>query len=308
MRNKHFALFLLMGAALLLLFSACSMPGSGIPQSNLTVKQVLQNSQKAMSQLKSTHIDLQIKGSGQASSATATQPTGTPTTTGAVKFSLTGSGDEALPGQEQMNVTVTQSVTNTANSFAEILSGGKFYVQFAGQWYELNNAENGVSNPLSWFSSPDMTQLLGLLDHMQIVDHGDESLNGTILRHITFNLDKVALQQLLSSNQQLVNLVGQQNINALLNNTQTFVASLDLWIDETQFYVHRTEIKLNLSINPAALTQTVTPTANSPIQGLIPSNVLANLDFIVDLSKFNQPVSITPPANATPVGLPTTTP
>jgi hypothetical protein len=311
MQNKHHVLCLLSGlVALLFLVSACGTPGgsgtgTSTPQSNLTAQQVLQNSQKAMSQLKSAHVNLQIKGSGQ-SSGQASPTTGTPATSGAASFSLTGSGDEALPGQEQMNVTVTQSVTNIPITVAEILSGGKLYAQFGGQWYVLNGS-SGAARPLGGLSSPDMSQLLGLLNHMEIVDHGDQSLNGTSLRHITFKLDKFALQQLLDSNQQLVNMVGKANIDALINNTQAFNASLDLWIDETQFYVHRTELKLNLNVNPAGISQSITPMPGSPIQGSLPTSVLANLDLIVDLSNFNAPVTITPPANATPIGIPTVT-
>ena len=311
MRYKRFGLLLLIGLAAALLVSACSMPGgsssgSSTPQSNLTVMQVLQNSQKAMSQLKSAHVDLNIKGSGQ-SSGSASPTTGSPIPSGAVNFSLIGHGDEALPSQEQMNLTVTQSVTNTPNTVTEILSGGKLYAQFGGQWYVLNGSSGGVEQPLTGLSSPDMSQLLGLLSHMQIVDHGDQSLNSTSLRHITFKLDKFALQQLLDSNSQLVNMVGKANIDAVINNTQTFNATLDLWIDETQFYVHRTELKLNLNVNPAGIGQSITPTPGSPISGSLPTSALTNLDSIVDLSNFNQPVSITPPANATPVTIPTVT-
>lgn len=300
MRNKGI-LILLMGAALLLLVSACSTPGTSTPQP--TVLQVLQNSQKAMSQLKSAHVNMTLNGSGSSSNSPGT-PGITPTTGGTVTFKLSGSGDEALPGQEKMNFTVTQSVSNATNSFAEILSGGKLYAQFGGKWYQVNTS--GVNNPFTGIGAPNMTQLLGLLSHMQIVDHGLETLNGVSLRHITFTLDKVALQQLLSSNPQLVSALGQGNINAIINNTQAFASSLDLWIDETQYYVHRAEFKLNMNVNASSLAATVTPTTGSPIQPYIPSTVLTNLDSIVDLSNFNQPVTITPPPNATPISLPNT--
>jgi hypothetical protein len=301
MRNKGI-LTLLIGAALLLLVSACSTPGTGTPQP--TVQQVLQNSQKAMSQLKSAHVSLLLNGSGASYNSPGTPGT-TPTTGGTVTFKLSGSGDEALPGQEKMNFTVTQSVTNTTTSFAEILSGGKLYAQFGGKWYQVNSS-NG-SNPFAGVGAPNMSQLLGLLNHMQIIDHGMETLNGVSVRHITFMLDKVALQQLLSSNPQLVGAIGQGNINAIINNSQAFASSLDLWIDETQYYMHRAEFKLNMNVNAASLAATVTPTSGSPIQPYIPSTVLTNLDSIMDLSNFNQPVLITPPPNATPITLPNTT-
>lgn len=311
MRHKHSTLLLCISlGALLLLFSACSGSigtggGSTPAPSNLTVLQVLQNSQKAMSKLKSAHVSLQTKGSGQ-SAGTTTSSAGTPTT---VSYSVTGSGDEALPNQEEMHLTTTQSVTSTTNAITEIFSGNQVYVQSGGQWYVLNSSQVGkVGNPFAGFGSPNMTELLGLLVHTQITDHGDQSLNGVTLRHITLKLDKYALQQLLDSDQQLVNMLGQQNINAIINNAKTVNATLDLWIDEQQFYVHRTELKLNLNVNAASLSQSVTPTVNPTIKGLIPANVLSNLDSIVDLSNFNETVSITPPASATPITIPTVTP
>ena len=228
---------------------------------------------------------------------------------GNVNFSLSGSGDEALPNQEKMQLTTTQSVTNTTSNVTEILVGNKLYTQTnGGPWYVLSNSALGnVGNPFSGLGSPDLTELLGLLVHTQITDHGDQSLNGVTLRHITLQLDKYALEQLLDGNQQLVKLLGKQNINAAINNAQSFNATLDLWIDETQFYVHRTELKLNLKANTAALKKSITPTASPVNKGNFPASVITNADAIVDLSKFNEPVSITQPASATPIAIPTIT-
>ena len=302
-KTNHFLLLLMALAATLLLFSACGpSTGSGNSSNNkIPTLQVLQNSQKAMSNLKSAHVALQMKGSGQ--------QTGSTTAPGNITFSLSGSGDEALPNQEKMQLTTTQSVTNTTSNLNEIYANNTLYVQNnGGQWYALNgsSAEN-AGNPFAGFGSLSMTQLLQLLAHTQITDHGDQSLNGVTLRHITMQLDKYALEQLLDSNKQLVNLLGQQNINAAINNAQSFNATLDLWIDETQFYVHRSELKLNIKANTASLKQSITPTPGSTVQGSIPASVITNLDSIVDLSNFNAPVTITPPANATPITIPTIT-
>lgn len=310
MRQKHSSLLLCIGlGALLVLFSACSgsigtgASGSTPTQSSLSVLQVLQNSQKAMSNLKSAHVNFQAKGSGQSA---GTSTSGTPTT---VSFNVNGSGDEALPGQEEMRLAATQSVTNTNNTVTQILYGNKLYVQSGGQWYVLNSSQIGsTGNPFAGFGTSNINELLVLLVHTKITDHGDQSLNGVMLRHITLQLDKYALQQLLQSDQQLVNMLGQQNINAVLNNAKSVNATVDLWIDEQQFYVHRSELKLNLNVDAASLSQQVTPAVNSTIKGLIPSNVITNLDTIVDLSNFNQPVTITPPTVATPIAIPTATP
>jgi hypothetical protein len=76
-------------------------------------------------------------------------------------------------------------------------------------------------------------------------------------------------------------------------------STLDVWIDETNFYVHHVELKLNAD---ADLSSLATPGTNGTIT--LPSNATVTLDSIVDLSKFNQTVTITPPANATPVNNP----
>lgn len=301
---------------LLVLLTACS-PTGGTGGSGLTVLQLLQNSSAAMSKLKSAHIDLKVNGSGTAVTSnttgtpTATTTTGsstpTPTpTTSQVSYSLTGTGDEALPSQEAMQFTVSQTATNTTNHLAQIVQGDKVYVQNTkGQWYVLDKSvlKGYVDNPFSGVSSPDLTELIGLLEHTQITDNGVQSLNGQNLRHITIALDKTALKQFLSNNQQLIDLLGQQNLNAIIDNTKAFSSSVDLWIDEKTSYVHRTELKFNLNAVTSSLGQYVTPTTTAI---MVPSNVTTNLDSVVDLSNFNAPVTITPPANAIPTNDPTT--
>src|SRR5207302_1974398 len=208
--KKHFLLLVAL-AAVLLLISACSPIGGGSGGSNLTVLQLLQNSSKAMSQLKSTHIDLKANGSGQA--------------------------------------------INT------------------------NALKGYVDNPFSGVKSPDLTELIGLLEHTQITDNGIQSLNGQNLRHITIAMDKEALKQFLSNNQQLIDILGQQNLNAAIDNTKTFSSTVDLWIDEATAYVHRTELKFNLGVNAGTLSKSITPTVTTVI---VPANVTTKFDSIVD--------------------------
>ena len=315
MAIKKFLLVSIAMVSVLVLLSACSPATSGSGGSNLTVLQLLQNSSSAMSKLNSAHIDLKVSGSGQAvTNNTTTTPTATTTpttvsstpTVNQVSFNLTGTGDEALPSEESMQFTVTQTATNTTNHLAQIVQGDKVYIQNTkGQWYVLDKSvlKGYVDNPFSGIQSPDLTELIGLLEHTQITDNGVQSLNGQSLRHITIALDKTALKQFLSNNQQLIDILGQQNLNAIIDNTKTFSSSVDLWIDETTYYVHRTELKFNLSADTSSLGQYVTPVTSA---ALVPSNVTTNLDSIVDLSKFNAPVTITPPANAIPTSDPTT--
>ena len=310
--KRHSILFIAL-ATVLLLISACSPSIGGTGGSSLTVLQLLQNSSTAMGKLKSAHVDLKVNGSGQtitsttAGTPTATATTGTPTTTtNQVTYSLTGSGDEALPKEEAMQFNVTQSATNTTNNFAQIVQGDKIYIKNSkGQWYVLNKSilKGYVDNPFSGINSPDLTVLLGLLQHTQITDKGVETLNGQTLRHIIIAMDKAALKQFLSNNPQLLDILGQQNLNAFIDNTKTFSSSVDLWIDETTSYVHRTELKFNLGVDTGSLSHLITPTVTTVV---VPSNIATNFDSIVDLSKFNDPITITPPTNAIPTNDPTT--
>ncbi len=288
--------------AVALFMAACGPFGSGGGsggQSSLTALQVLQNSSKAMKQLKSAHVNLNVTESLQ-STAPATPSAGTPVPS-SISVNLTGKGDEAGTNKQSLFLTINQN-TNVA----EISLGDKLYVQNTkGQWYVLDKKtlQASLGNPFSGLNF-DTNTLLSLIEHAKIIDHGDQSLNGQSLRHITAELDKEGLRQLLKSNSQLTKLFGQQNIDAVLDNTKSFQSTLDLWIDETQFYVHRTELKVNLTADLSSLSSTATATATGTPIVAIPSSVMTNLDSIVDLSNFNQPVTITAPANAIPTNDP----
>ncbi len=270
---------------IVLLISACTQPaGTGSnSSSSLSVGQVLQKSANAMKQLKSSHVDLQSTTNIQ------TSGTGTKGTSQIVSVRVKGDGDQQLPDQEQLNLTL-----NNTTNVAEILQGNKVYIKNnQGKWYVLDKTalQNTVGNPFSGFTI-DQNSLLGLLQDIKLTDHGTESLNGVSLRHITAQLDKTALQQLLNSDPQLKNTFGQQNIDTVLNNTKSFLSTADVWIDETNFYVHRSELKVNLAADTSAVGNGA------------PASVKTALDLIVDLSKFNDPVTITPPTNATPTNNP----
>src|SRR5258708_8492326 len=106
-QKKHYVLPITLALAFLLLLSACSpsIGGGNSGGSNLTILQLLQNSSKAMSQLKSAHIDLKANGSGIALTPNATAPstTGTPTPpppTNHVTLNLSATRDETPPTGE----------------------------------------------------------------------------------------------------------------------------------------------------------------------------------------------------------------
>ncbi|MBO0794984.1 MAG: hypothetical protein J2P36_29105, partial [Ktedonobacteraceae bacterium] len=286
---KRYHMFELLAAmSILLLLSACSQIPLGNSGSSLSLGDVLQKSTDAMKQLKTAHIDLQSNSSAQASNATpgAVTNSGLPTATSTptnFTAAIKGSGDVVLPNQEQLNLTINQNT-----KVAEIVQDGKIYVQNTqGKWFVLDKDrfQGLTGNPFAGVQL-DQKSLLGLIQHANITDHGTEALNGQQLRHASADLDKDALRQLFDSNPQLKSMVGQQITDNILDRTKTFKSSLDVWIDETQFYVHRTELKLNLTADTAGTV------------GAAPSSVTTNLDTIIDLSKFNDPVTIAPPADA----------
>jgi len=280
-------------ASLVLLISACSPSISigGNTQSSLSAGQVLLKSAATMKQLKSSHIDLQSIVNTQTSGGTVTTGTTTTTIPENVDLNIKGSGDQQLPNQEQMNLTI-----NTNTNVVEILQGDKVYIKNQqGQWYVLDkNALQGmVGNPLSGIRI-DQNSLLTMLQNIKITDNGDQNVDGQSLRHVTAQLDKDALRQLVNANPQLKNALGTTDTDAILNNTKSFLSTVDVWIDESNFYIHRTELKVNLDAD------------TSSIGNGAPTSVKSNIDTIVDLSKFNEAVTITPPTNAIPTNDPAT--
>ncbi len=289
-RKTTYSLAFALCAMALLLLSACGPATSSTAQSNLTPLQVLQKSADAMKKVSSTHIEMQSQDSVQTTGAAVTstrEQQGTPVPTN-VNVSLKASGQQSGTDQ-QLDVTV--NALNQPFTFSELTKGDKVYVKNAqGKWYVLNKSDytgTTASNPFSGLNLDQQT-LLGIIQEIKVTDNGTQSLNGQSLRHITADLDKTALKKLLDQNPDLKSQFGQQNIDTVLNSTKSFQSSVDVWIDETNFYVHRTELKINLTADTSAATNTS-------------SSVTTNLDVIVDLSKFNEPVTITAPADATPL-------
>jgi len=300
------ALPLLASIFVLVLVSACSQTGNVTTTgggSKYTPLQVLQKSETAMKQLKSAHIDLKSATSalvaGLSIGTPTTGTTGTPTTAAGgnnVTLNITGSGDEQLPNAEQLTLSLSQGV-----KFSEIVQGNNVYIQNTqGKWYVLNkSALQGTAGSTFPSVNIDQNSLLALLQHSKITDFGDQNLNGQSLRHISASLDKTGVQQLLQSNPQIGGSMSSQQIEALLNNTKSLQSSIDVWIDESQFYVHQTEIKLNL-VTGSAANSTPTTTGASSV------SVTVKTDTTIDLSKFNESFTITPPSNATSTSNPAT--
>jgi len=277
--------------AMILLMSACSQTTTGVAPSNLSSIDVLQKSADAMKQLKSSHVEIKSNSNVQTTGGTsANSSNSTPSGATNSTFALTASGDQALPdGMEQLAIDLN------ATKLKEVLQGDKVYVQNGqGQWYVFNKSDfdNIATNPFSGVSL-DQTTVLGAIENIKLDDHGADTLNGQSMRHITATLDKDAFKAIVSQNPQLKSAFGQQDINTLLKSTKKFLSTVDVWIDEKQFYVHRTQLKWDIDADTSAVGKGA------------PSNVASTLDTTVDLSNFNVPVTINPPTNAIPTKDPT---
>lgn len=295
MRKKYTFPGLLLLVAVLLLVSACG-------GSSVTAGQLLSNSATAMKQIKSLHLDMTAT---EGFSISGMPSTGTSSSVpSSMNINLKASGDEILPDQTSLKLT-TSGIGNFA--FAEIVKGNQVYLQNAqGQWYVMDKSAltgSSASSFSSLFSSasvPDFNKLLDLVQKdVTVADHGDETLNGTNLRHITVTLDKTGLSNLLNSMGQLQGMTGQ-SLDSLFSSLNKFGATLDFWFDESTSYLHRFEMKLNMGMD---LSKFVTPTPGATTGS--PAGISINADIVVDLSKFNDPsIKITAPANATPTDNP----
>ena len=281
--------------AILLFMSACGSNSS----SSLSAGQVIINTSSAMKQLKTVHVNMTVAvTAGVSGLPTPTTGSSTPKS---YTININGSGDEVLPDQASLKLSLGGFGSNY--SFAEITKGQQVYIQNKqGQWYVIDKSKlssNSSTSAITSTSVPDFNKLLDLAQkNAKLTDHGDETLNGASLRHISVTLDKNGIKQLLQSYGQLQGMTGtnQQTFDQFFNSAKDLNATLDFWIDESTSYLHRFEMKFNLSLD---LSQFITPTPGSTTTSGAGTSI--KFDAIIDLSKFNDPsIKISAPPNAIP--------
>ncbi|MHB8597792.1 MAG: DUF6612 family protein [Ktedonobacteraceae bacterium] len=291
--------YLILSLGMVLLFVSACGSVTGTPGSSQTAIQVLQKSANAMKGLKTVHFDMNLGETLNMGSSTSSSSS--PTTSNHYAITVKANGDELVPNQVSLQTTTATSTGASPNlKFAETVTGGKVYIQNSkGQWFVLSESQfkSGGTNPFAGTDISGYNNLLTLAQKATFVDHGDQTLNGVSLRHITVTLGKNNLSDLLNATGTLNKMSAQQQqaMNKLLSNVKLQNASLDLWIDESTDYVHQMEIKFTMNINTASL---VTPTTSS---SSTPSNISTATDITIDYSKFNAPVTIKAPTNATPI-------
>jgi hypothetical protein len=260
--------------ALLFILVACSAPGvgSGTP----TPAQTLANSAAAMNKLSSVHFDLQT--------VLATQGNGA--TTG-VTYTVTGQGDAAKPDQVAVNLEAGSPLLSLVSS------GPKVYVQVkGGSWYSADKSQikDAEQNFFSQSLAQRLGQIMGLLQNAQLTDHGQEKVNGQSLDHITATLDAQTLKTLSSELNGLAPTPDQSGQNQIKQ------ATLDVWIDLATSYVHVAKLHTLTQVDASVIERFTGQKPNA--SGVLPITTNAQVTF----SKFNQPVTIQPPANSIPLG------
>ncbi len=263
--------------ALLLLLAACSVPG--LASTSPTPVQTLQNSAKVMSQLKSVHFAIpQATLALQSSSGSNS----------GVSFTLTGQGDAVSPDQASVSIALGKNPV-----FALISKGQKVYVQVTnGTWYSVEKSQikDTVQSFFSQSLATQLGQIMTILQSAQLTDHGQETLNGVSLDHITATLDQQTLQELNS----LLN--SQLPTKAQSAQNQIKQATLDFWIDQSTGYVYQVKLDVLTQVNASSLQQ-FTGQSTSGLSGVLPVELTAQINF----SKFNQPLTIQAPTSSVPL-------
>src|SRR5437588_1347638 len=175
--------------AILLFMSACGSNSS----SSLSAGQVISNTSSAMKQLKTVHVNMTVAVTAGVSGLPTTTTTGS-STPNSYTININGSGDEVLPDQASLKVSLGGFGSNY--SFAEITKGQQVYIQNKqGQWYVIDKSKlssNSSTSVLSSVSVPDFNKLLDLAQkNAKLTDHGDETLNAARLRHIRVTVDQM---------------------------------------------------------------------------------------------------------------------
>ena len=272
--TKH--IFLTGLVVLLFVLTACSVPGL-TTSSPPTPAQTLQNSSVAMSKLNSVHFDLrQASLSVRSSNAQ-----------GGMTFNVTGHGDAAAPDLVSVKFTAQQK-----SLFALISKGPKVYVQVTGgTWYSLdkNKIKDNAQNFFSQSLATRLAQIMVVLQNAKLTDRGQETVDGASLDHITAILDAQTLQALSSQ------LNGMLPATIQSGQNQVQQATLDLWVDQSTWFVHQAKLDLTVQVDTSKLSALTGQPASSS-SSTLPVELKAQVNF----SKFNQPVTIQAPSNAVP--------
>jgi hypothetical protein len=289
---KKSPIFLVL-VCIMLLISACgkgssNTGGSTASVASLTPAQLLQRTATTMSHLKSVSYTM---NSADAIVVPSSATSGSKSQT--ISTTIKANGVTVPPTDTKLQLSM--NILNVNLNIAEIIKGQKVYVQNQkGKWYVIDKANSQISS----FANTDIAsynKLLALKD-AKITDDGITTLNGASVRHFTVTFGKDALKDLLDATGSLNSLPAtqKQNLNKVLQSMTMKNTVLDTWIDNTTSYIRRFQLQFDMSMD---MSKMVTPTPGKSSNSL---QLNMNQNTTIDYSKFNAPVTITAPSNATP--------
>jgi hypothetical protein len=295
MLKKSFLFTML--ACMMLLISACgtgngggSTTGSSTPVASLTPAQLLQRTATTMGQLKSVSYTM-----NSADGVTLPSLSASSSKSQTISTTIKASGVTVSPDDTKLQLSV--AILGQTLSFSEVVKDQKVYVQNQkGQWYVVNKS----ASQLSSIANTDVTgynKLLALKD-IKVTDDGKTTLNGASMRHLTITFGNGALSDLLNTTGTLNSLPAsqKQQMSKLLKDMTMKNTVLDVWIDNTTAYLSRLQLQFDLNMN-MDISKLITPTPGTAASTL---SMDINQNTTIDYSKFNVPVTITAPSNATP--------
>lgn len=225
-------------------------------------------------------------------------------------------GDVQLPDQASFKITIdsksSSSPSQTVAKVAQIILGMQIYIQDLQdqnqEWVQIgppysvtpDTRNNFVFLPVNNDYINMVAILLPFAQDSDITDHGTENAQGTSLHHFTMKLGANALEDFVRLHTADANYSPEAQV---LDS-----AIFDVWTDDSTHYIPKMVLKVNTTEDYSKIkangdtsdgsTATPRPSASPtppPFTGIVKSAVT----LTVTLSKFNQAVSISAPANAT---------
>lgn len=206
---------------------------------------------------------------------------------GGEPITLQGGGDEIVPGQQQIHFA-RMNPGSPGFHASEIMQKAQVYFQaLTGKWYVISKPTlQAQSYPM--FTDTGLVQANRLLDvalaHGQLIDDGYDTVANQKLHHIAVTIDKSAWQSLFAADAQ--NMSAYQSMK---NKVSQLSGNIEFWIDESTFYIH--SFLLTFGYDATCYNN----------DGTLLGTYHLDQRLTMDFSKFNQPITITPPTQATPI-------
>jgi len=189
-------------------------------------------------------------------------------------------GEFASP--DRLHATLTLSDSSSSDTIPPIeliVVGQSPYVHLTGDaspigqdvWVLIDNLDGLTSVPGAGILN--LANLPPVSTQTQML--GDETINGTATTHTRTTVDATSL------------------LGGTVKSAKPSSITVDMWVGKGDNFPRRIAISGNLSIDPSALTSGQT----GRTAAVAPSSVVdATLNFTIDFSDFNVPVTINPPA------------